>query len=146
MKLFLYNNLAKTAAIVIGLNVVVGQTVTGFIGGTFNLVTHAISGVASYLLRALDADRYEHAVQTLDQRNDLTELDILMRINQVKEDALKQKMWTVMHTIAMNKLGGALHTQCGWEPARIHGYLKPVIESIPGMVYTGGDEYSENEE
>lgn len=145
MKALIYNNLAKAGAITIGLNLMVGQAVTGFIGGIFNTTNWVVSNLTAYLLKTLDGPRYEHAMQTLDQRSDLIELDLLMRINKVKEDALRQKAWTVMHTIAINKLGSALHTQCGWEPARIHGYMKPVIESIPGMVYMGGDEYTEKD-
>lgn len=145
MKQFLYNGLAKSAAIAIGFNVVVGQAITGFIGGIFNVISYSLGNGTAFLLKAIDTDRYKHAVATLDQRDNLGELDLLMKINQVKEDALKQRMWTMMHTIAINRLGAALHTQCGWSVARIHGYIKPVVESIPGMVYMGGDEYSEED-
>jgi hypothetical protein len=146
MKELLYENLARSASVFIGLNIVIGQAVTGLVGGVFNLVTFAVSRTTAFLLSKIDSDRYKHNVEAMDQRGNLIELDILMKINRVKEDALKQKVWTVMHTIAINKLGSALRMQCGWEPARIHGYIKPVIESIPGMVYMGGEEHSEDPE
>jgi hypothetical protein len=28
-----------------------------------------------------------------------------------------------------------LHDSCGWEPAKIHGYMRPLVESL-GVGYT----------
>lgn len=146
MKDMIYSFVAKSAAIVVGLNVMIGNAVTSFIGGIFNFVSITISASAATLLKSIDLKRFQYSALMLDQYAELNELDLLIKINQVRDDALRQRTWTMMHTIAMNKLGTALNVQCGWPPARVHSYLKPVIESIPGMVYQGGDEFSEEAE
>ena len=146
MKEMIYTFIARSANLIIGLNTLIGNAITSFIAAIFNFVSIAIGFLVANLLKSLDRKRYQHAILMLDQYSELNELELLIRINQVRDDALKQRTWTMMHTIAMNKLGTALHTQCGWSPARIHGYMKPVVESIPGMVYQGGEDYPEDTE
>lgn len=142
MKSALYEFVAKFAAFLIGVNTGIGNAITGFIAGIFNYVSMTLGVSAASLLKKLDNKRYQHSALMLDQYHELSELELLININRVCDDALRQRSWTMMHTISIHKLGTALHVQCGWPPERVHGYLKPVIEKIPGMVYQGG-EYSE---
>lgn len=146
MKSMIYTFIARSAAIAIGVNAMIGNGITSVIAGAFNLIGYAIGSTCTAILKMLDLKRYQHAALMLDQYSDLTELQILININKVRDDALEKKMWTMMHTISINRLGTALHTQCGWPPARIHSYLKPVIETIPGMVYQGGEEFPDQGE
>jgi hypothetical protein len=145
MKAILYNLINRSSAAIIGANAATGEAIVSAVAGVFNLVTMALGTISSKILRALDSNRFEHAKQTFNQYESLAELDLLIKINQVKEDALRQKAWTMYHTIALNRLGSALHANCGWPPARVHAYVKPLIESIPGMVYYSGDEFSDDE-
>lgn len=109
----------------------------------FNSIGSIINAIGSYLMQIIDKDRYDHAKSTLSQLPELKELQLLMAASKVKDDAIKNKLWTISHTIAMNRIGNALHAQCRWEPARIHQYLKEVVESVPGMVYMGGDDFDD---
>lgn len=139
--------LFKTTAIVIGslisANTSIGNAITTVIAFAFNATNEVLRAVGKWLMNQIDSERLEHIEITQDQSEELTELNLLMQVNRVKEDALRARVWTMMHTMAMNKIGTALHNNCGWEPARIHGYLRQVIESIPGMVYSAGDEYED---
>lgn len=144
MKSIIYAFIARSAAVVIGINTMIGNAITSVIAGGFNLASFVVASITAAILKTLDLKRYQHAALMLDQYSDLSELQLLININRVRDDALKQRAWTMMHTISINRLGTALHTQCGWPTARIHSYLKPVIESIPGMVYQAGDNYEES--
>jgi hypothetical protein len=139
--------LFKTTAVVIGslisANTSIGNAITTVVAFVFNAVNEVLRGAGKKLMNAIDSERFQHIELTTDQYSELTELNLLMAANKVKEDALRGRTWTVMHTMAMNRIGTALHNNCGWEPPRIHGYLRQVVESIPGMVYCAGDEYEE---
>lgn len=140
--------LFKTTAVVIGslisANTSIGNAITTVIAFAFNATNEVLRSVGKWLMSRVDSERFEHIELTQDQCEELTELNLLMQANRVKEDAMRARVWTMMHTMAMNKIGTALHNSCGWEPARIHCYLKQVVESIPGMVYSAGDEYEED--
>lgn len=141
MKQFLFVNVATTCASLMQINISVGNAVVGFISGIFNLVNWAMASVSKQLLLAIDKERYEYTTSALEQRGELIELELLKAATKVKEDALTGRVWTSQHTMALNRIGSALHMQCGWEPARIHGYLRQVVESIPGMIYSSGDDF-----
>lgn len=141
MKQFFFGNVAVTFGNLIYLNTLVGNTITGIIGGLFGSVNFGLAWISRRLLIAIDKNRYEYTTSTLEQRSDLIELELLKAASKVKEDAISGRVWTSSHTLALNKIGSALHLQCGWEPARIHGYLRQVVESIPGMNYYAGDEF-----
>lgn len=141
MKQFFFGNIAVTFGNLIYLNTLVGNTIVGIIGGLFGLVNFGLAWASRKLLIAIDKNRYEYTTSTLEQRSDLIELELLKAASKVKEDAISGRVWTSSHTLALNKIGSALHLQCGWEPARIHGYLRQVVESIPGMNYYAGDEF-----
>lgn len=141
MKQFFFRNVAVTCGNLIYVNTSIGNVIVGVIGGVFGVVNWILAWTSRNLLLAIDKDRYEHAASTMEQRDDLIELELLKAVSQVKEDAISGRVWTSSHTLALNKIGSALHMQCGWEPARIHGYLRQVVESIPGMSYYGGDDF-----
>lgn len=141
MKQFFFGNVAVTFGNLIYLNTLIGNTIVGIIGGLFGSVNFGLAWVSRKLLIAIDKNRYEYTTSTLEQRSDLIELELLKAASKVKEDAISGRVWTSSHTLALNKIGSALHLQCGWEPARIHGYLRQVVESIPGMNYYAGDEF-----
>lgn len=146
MKNSLFSFVAVTSAALISFNTAVGSAVVGVITGAFNAFNLLVRAVGTSLMAAIDKDRYEYTSSLVQQRGDLTELGILKSITQVKESALQQEVWTMWHTAAMNQLGNALHMQCGWEPARVHGYMRKVMEGIPGLVYYGGDDFESDTE
>lgn len=146
MKNSLFSSIAIASAAVISFNTTVGGVIVGSIAAIFNGFNWLVRAIATRLMFAIDRDRYEYTATLIEQRSDLTELGILKSITQVKESALQQKAWTMRHTAAMSQLGNALHIQCGWEPVRIHGYMRKVIEGIPGLVYYGGDDFEPDAE
>jgi DNA-binding PucR family transcriptional regulator len=143
VKLFLFKTIAFITGSIVSINVSIGNTVTNAIAFIFNSINAVIKNIASYLMILIDKDRYIHANLTVQQSSTLTEFNLLATILKVKEDAMANRMWTISHTMMMNQVGNALHVQCNWEPARIHKYLKSVIETIPGMVYTAGDDFDD---
>lgn len=141
MKNFLFTQVAVISAFLVGTSTSIGSFVVDLISGAFNGFNWLVRAIAVRLMMLIDVDRYSYTSRVIEQRGDLTELNVLKSITSVKESALRDKVWTMSHTAAMNQLGNALHTQCGWEPARIHYYMRGVIEQIPGLVYYGGDDF-----
>lgn len=143
MKQFLFRSTAVVIGSLISANSFIGNTITTVVAFAFNATNEALRIVGRKLMALLDEERLEHIELSQDQYSELTELNLLMAANRVKEDAMRGRVWTMMHTMAINKIGSALHDNCGWEPVRIHGYLRQVVESIPGMVYSAGDDYEQ---
>jgi hypothetical protein len=136
----LFHLIGKTCNSIVEFNLRLGNFCTSLVAGFFNLINGFIRWGARSAMIRLDKERFEYTESLLTQRQELGELHLLMAATQVKEDALKHKMWTMYHTIAINRIAQSLHMGCGWELPRVHGYLRQVIESIPGMAYTAGDD------
>jgi hypothetical protein len=141
MKQLIFRSVATTSAAIIQLNMAVGAMVVGVVAGCFNVISSAIQFTSKSLMRAIDSKQFEYFEQLSGQEQELGELHLLMAARRVKEDAISSQVWTVGHTIAINRIAGALHANCGWEPPRIHQYLRDVVESIPGMAYGVGDDF-----
>jgi hypothetical protein len=140
-------HLFKTTAVVIGslisANTSIGNAITTVVAFFFNAVNEVLRGIGKKLMNAIDSEHFRYIELATDQSSELTELNLLMAASKVKEDALRSRTWTSMHTMAINRIGSALYSNCGWDPPRIHGYLRQVIESIPGMIYQAGDDYEQ---
>jgi hypothetical protein len=143
MKQLLFRGITYVIGSMISVNTSVGNMLTTFIAFAFNAINEVLRLLAKSLMNLVDTKRFEYLEATQSQYSELSELNLLMQAASVKENALSHKTWTVMHSIAINKIGAALHHNCGWEPARIHAYMRQVVESIPGLVYNGGDEYEQ---
>ena len=74
------------------------------------------------------------------------ELDILMSVTKVKEDALFHKTWTTNHSLALNELSTKLYHECDWDKDRIHEYMRAIVESIPGLSYIAADTDDEDDD
>lgn len=127
----------------ISANTSVGNMITTFIAFIFNTTNEILRLLAKSLMNLIDSQQFEYIQAAQSQHSELSELNLLMQAASVKENALSHKTWTVMHSMAISKIGTALYHNCGWEPARIHAYMRQVVESIPGLVYNGGDEYEQ---
>ena len=92
------------------------------------------------LLWIIDPDRVNHAEHVIDQMSLNNELEILMNVTKVKEDALERRSWTNHHSIALNELSSKLYNECDWDKSRIHDYMRAIVESIPGLSYVAGEE------
>jgi len=141
MRYVLFKAIGSASASIVQINLAIGNAVTSSIAWCFNQFNTVIAAVARYLMRWLDEERFDYYTSVLSQQSELGELQLLMAARKIKEDALKGRVWTTMHTIAINKIAGALHYECGWEPPRVHQYLKEIVESIPGMVYETREDF-----
>lgn len=144
MKNLLFRVVGFLMGSLIGINVAIGNAVAVAVEFFFGSINQALAWLARTMLRAIDEPRHDYIESVLGQTDELRELDLMMAASRVKESALEARVWTAMHTLMMNKIGTALHHNCGWEIPRIHQYLRDVVESIPGMVYTAGDDFPED--
>jgi hypothetical protein len=140
VKLFLFRTVASITGFLIGINLAVGNLVGSLVAYFCNGLSLVIRFIGERLMMWIDADRYRHASVAAKQSAELTELSLLMAANQIKEDAVESKVWTARHTNALNVIANELHNSCGWEPVRIHKYLRPLVESIPGMGYSSTED------
>jgi hypothetical protein len=143
MKIFLFKLTSKVFASLISFNIIVGNGISNVIAFIANTINDALRAGAKGLMKAIDEERFEYGERFSEQLPQLVELSLLIAANKTKENAIKNKVWTVNDTIAINRIGTTLHVQCGWEKARVHGYLRQVVESIPNMTYVAGDEFEE---
>lgn len=122
----------------------------------FNFIIDLIAGIANFLIISvanifkmslwlIDRDRVDHAEMVIDQVPINNELQILMNVTRVKEDALERKTWTNHHSLALNQLSSKLYNECNWDEKRIHEYMRAIVESIPGLSYVPGDEEDDDE-
>jgi hypothetical protein len=142
MKSFLFG----VTAVIIGWLIQASLTICHWITYATTVVCNAVNSglkaVGDRLLRWIDAERHDYINAAMGQRHELMELGLLMAANQLRDDALAGRVWTSNHTIALNNIAQGLHQSCGWEPVRVHGYLRPLVEGI-GVGYTAGGEDEE---
>lgn len=135
----------------------IGETLISSLQYIFNLLIVIQTNVYTYIIKVIAnvfklilyivySDKVEHAEQVILQMPLNKELDILMNITKVKEDALSQKIWRQEHSMALNNLGSRLHYECNWEKSKIHDYMRALVESIPGLTYLEGNEDDDDDD
>jgi hypothetical protein len=108
-----------------------------------------LRGVAhsfKFVLWLIDRRRTRYTEQVILQSDMSTELEILMMVSKVKEDALNIGFWRENHSMALNELGSRLYNECEWEESDIHRYMKMIVESIPGLTYATSDDVDDEDE
>lgn len=108
--------------------------------GIGNAIIISTANVFKMSLWLIDRDRVDHTEMVMDQAPLSNELQILMNVTRLKEDALERKAWTNHHSLALNQLSSKLYNECNWNEQRIHEYMRAIVESIPGLSYVPGDE------
>lgn len=108
--------------------------------GIGNAIIVSIANIFKMSLWLIDRNRVDHAEMVMDQVPINNELQILMNVTRLKEDALEHKAWTSNHSLALNQLSSKLYNECNWDEKRIHEYMRAIVESIPGLSYVPGDE------
>jgi hypothetical protein len=134
-----------------GENLIFGLQVifTFFIDIQTNIADSLVTFVANVFKLSLwlvNRDRVGHAEMVIDQKSLNNELEILMSVTKVKEDALFNKSWTTNHSLALNELSTKLYHECEWDKDRIHDYMRAIVESIPGLSYMAADSDDEMED
>lgn len=103
----------------------------------YNLIVKLVAGGFKGLLFLIDRKRVRHLENAMNQSDVINELEILILISKIKEDALMRKSWTSSHSIALDELGSRLYGECDWSKSSVHGYMRAIVESIPGLSYAG---------
>jgi hypothetical protein len=118
----------------------IANSFSSLITAVGNGILAAIANVFKMSLWLIDRDRVSHTELVIDQYDINTELEILMNVNRVKEDALERKTWTGNHSMALNELSSRLYNECNWDETRIHQYMRNLVEAIPGLSYVSGND------
>jgi len=85
------------------------------------------------LLRMIDRQRLDHAEAASDQENEISELNVLTSINEVRNDAMKSGKWHDGHEDTLNYLGNLLANEYDWEVDEVERYIYEVIASGPSL-------------
>lgn len=94
----------------------------------------AISSAMTYnVLKLIDNDRMLHATSTVDQIDEITELQVLHHIEEVRDDAVRHGAWNEEHEFRLNSLGTLLCNEHDWEVEQVHRYLHEVIATGPDL-------------
>jgi hypothetical protein len=146
MKNFIFNTIAD-----------MGESLIAGLQLIFNFLIDVQTKLANYLITLVantfkmslwlvSSDRVGHAEMVIEQQSLNNELEILMNVTKVKEDALSRKAWTSHHSLALNELSTKLYHECDWDKDRIHDYMRAIVESIPGLSYVAADEDDEDDD
>lgn len=130
---FVFNSLISAVEFMAGLLV-------SLIANVGNGIVIFIANLFKVSMWLIDRDRVAHTELVIDQQTISTELEILINVNKIKEDALQRKAWTSNHSLALNELSSELYNQCNWDEQRIHQYMRGIVETIPGLSYVSNDD------
>lgn len=111
-----------------------------------DLILKLTAHIFKFILWLIDDERINHAEEAVKQSSLSTELEILMMVSKVKEDALNVGFWRENHSMALNELGSRLYNECEWEEDEIHRYMRMIVESIPGLTYAITDDDEDEDE
>jgi hypothetical protein len=125
---------------------IVAEFLVSIIADTVNAFMRYVADIFKMALWLIDRKRIDHAEQVIDQACMNNELEILMKVSRLKEDAIERKVWTNYHSIVLNGLSSKLYNECSWDKEKIHEYMRTIVESIPGLSYVATDEYEEEDD
>ena len=91
------------------------------------------NAIASSCLRIIDPDRMDHIESTIDQIDEITELQVLMNIHNVRDEAIKIGAWNEDHEGKLNFFGNMLYNEHDWDVEEVHRYLHEIIASGPQL-------------
>jgi hypothetical protein len=85
------------------------------------------------ILNVIDKKRMHHAETAVEQQGEMSELNVLFTIFQVRNNALKSGQWNEEHEDQLNFLGNVLANEHDWEVEQVQRYLYEVIETGPAV-------------
>ena len=135
MRSFLYSLVGRSCLVFAGTvdfvgNLLVLATVKL---GAFVKVSYA--HLCMWLLRLIDSKRVQEEKKETENLRQSLELALMQTAVRIKESAEEDDDWTDDHSEALNMVGVRLINECQWEPAAVHKYFKPLVESIEGLDY-----------
>lgn len=123
-----------------------GKAIVQVIGAIANGSISIIAYVNNIILLVVNRERYRHALALSTQYGAIRELDVIRRAIMVKDNAIEVGNWTPAHTSAISKLSTELYNFCDWKEEQIHAYMKPLVESVPGVAYVYGSNDSDDDD
>ena len=113
--------------------------------GVGNTIIASVANIFKMSMWLIDKERVDHTETVIEQFPLNNELQILMNVTRLKEDALERKTWTNHHSSTLNQLSSKLYNECNWDQNRIHEYMRAIVESIPGLSYVPGDDEEDDD-
>ena len=98
-----------------------------------------IANIGTFLMEKLTPAQFAEVQGQLQLSNQQTELQLLATAAELKDHAVENEEWTDNHTEALNAIANALLTECDWEEESVHGWMRRMVESVPGLSYEEGD-------
>lgn len=146
MKNWLFDNISDTGENLIHGFQLIATGLLSLVAFVSNNLIRATANLFKITLWFIDSQRVDHAEHVVEQMSLNNELQILMNVTRVKEDALERRAWTNNHSLALNELSSKLYTECEWDKERIHDYMRSIVESIPGLSYVAGEDDEDDED
>lgn len=137
MKSLLYDTIARSCLL---FSTIVDSVARFLVNTIVKLLTATKISYASFcmfLLKITDKKRLEIEKEDLERGNAMLELALMQAAVRIKESAVEHDEWTQDHSNALNMVGIRLIEECDWEADSVHKYLKPLVESVPGLEYEG---------
>tara|TARA_B100000902_G_C27221975_1_gene870168 strand:+ start:546 stop:917 length:372 start_codon:yes stop_codon:yes gene_type:complete len=85
----------------------------------------------SAILRVIDIDQFSHGQTVDEQSEELSELNILISIKKVRDNAVKTGHWNTNHQQQLETLGNVLANNFEWEVDQVEKYIYDIIETGP---------------
>ena len=105
----------------------------------------AIVALSRLVLWSIDREQFKHAEAVAEQENINTELEVILCVTKIKDDAVMAGKWSPHHTMALNELGQTLLDECEWEESKIHDYFRSIVENL-GLTYLCNDEDNDEDQ
>jgi hypothetical protein len=96
-----------------------------------DIIAAIITAFTANLLLIIDSDRMHHAKSAVEQNNEITELQVLENIEQVRNEAVRVGAWNEEHEFRLNFFGNLLCNEYDWEVEQVERYLHEVISTGP---------------
>jgi hypothetical protein len=148
MKKLAFDTLTNVSYLTLALLAWLAEILPGLLEGFLVLTRSLLAALAVYLLRLVDADRFDSSVAEEEAQVALErqarELELLSAATKLKEDAVKKGEWTEEDSEALTEIANALLNECDWDEPHIHQYLKEAVESGTDLSY--GVEFEDDDE
>jgi len=108
-------------------NIFIGEFIKDF----SDRIIYINSRIGWVILKVIDGKRMQHAQVAVEQEEEISELNILFKITQVRNNALQSGRWNEEHGDQLNFLGNALANEHDWEVEDVERYLHEVIATGP---------------
>jgi len=137
MRSFIYDSIGRICVLFAGVSDWTSNLIVWAVVKTSSFAKVSFAHFCMWLLMRVDSKRVKEEKQANENEKTQLELVLMQSAIRVKENALDGEDWTEEHSEALNMIGLRLIHECDWEPAAVHRYFKPLVESVEGLDYGG---------